>query len=171
MSIFELEQLRSPLPKPSRKRQRNEAHAKAVVSLMKSIMPKQIIATPSQMHPEIRIFFALCIFNKRANIGEKIAIEIEYEANTIPWREVGTPFFRASCGKKGAIEEYAELANKLTRQRQASTVILLDNSLISPCFDPFFDLVKSFELFEVFSCCLSTKSEFKLSYLSSLSPR
>ena len=88
-----------------------------------------IIATPSQRHPVISIFFALCVLSKRANIGEKRAIETEYEANTMPWRELGTPFLRASCGKNGAIEEYAELANRLTRQRQASTVMLLDISL------------------------------------------
>jgi hypothetical protein len=29
----------------------------------------------------------------------------------------GTPFCKASPGKKGAIEEYAEFANRLTKQR------------------------------------------------------
>ena len=51
---------------------------------MKSNRPKTIMDIPSQRQPKIRTFLALCVLSRRENIGENIAIEIEYAANTIP---------------------------------------------------------------------------------------
>lgn len=46
----------------------------------------------------MRMLLALLVFSKRENIGENIAIEMEYAAKTMPCSDVGTPLFRASCG-------------------------------------------------------------------------
>ena len=65
---------------------------------MKSKTPKISIERPSQMHPIISTRLGPYVFSKFANIGAKMAIEIEYAEKTIPWIDVGTPFFNASCG-------------------------------------------------------------------------
>jgi hypothetical protein len=69
------------------------------------------------MQPEINTDFLPClsiIFPKKGAIR---SIANEYPLNIIPMTEEGTPFCKASPGKKGAIDEYAEFANRLTKQR------------------------------------------------------
>ena len=122
------ELLRQPNPKPSRKRHKKEQTAQASGAEIKSNRPKMIIDTPSQMQPVIRTRFGPCEFRSLAKRGENTAIEIEQAAKTMPWTEVGTPFLTASMGQKGAIDEQAELANRLTRHRHARIILLLIGS-------------------------------------------